>query len=61
MVMNLEAIRENNEGTVPGECLFFGSNETGGLDEHGEDHCYGYVDRGNPDPEERKRWHGTAR
>jgi len=61
MVMNLEAIEENNEGTVPGECLRYGNNEWGGLDEHGEDHCSGYIDKDDPDPAERARWRGTTR
>jgi hypothetical protein len=67
MVGNLEYIKQTNEGTIPGECLFFGCNESGGLGpyranhEDREDHCFGYVDKDEPDPEIRKRWYGTIR
>lgn len=37
------------EGSVPGECLAFGHNETGGLDREGNVHCMGFVDKDRPD------------
>jgi hypothetical protein len=61
MVASLDYIKVTNEGTIPGECLRFGCNETGGLDENGDDHCFGYVDKGHPDKEELDRWQGTKR
>jgi hypothetical protein len=46
---------------LPEECEFFGSNEDGGLDENGEDHCRRDVDAEEPDPEARSTWIGTKR
>lgn len=46
---------------LPQECEFYGSNEDGGLDENGEEHCCRYVDREDPDPEARAGWKGTAK
>jgi hypothetical protein len=46
---------------LPEECEFFGSNEDGGLDEQGQDHCWRYVDSEEPDPELRAGWKGTSR
>ena len=37
---------EGREGYIPQECEYYGNNEMGGLDESGEGHCFGYVDRG---------------
>jgi hypothetical protein len=37
------------EWYVPQECEFFGSNEMGGLDADGNDHCFGYRDDILPD------------
>ena len=42
-------IQETNEYYIPGECVAYGSNESGGmkLNENGEweDHCFGYRDK----------------
>lgn len=46
---------------VPGACLKYGSNEDEGLDEHGELHCAGYVDKDEPDEAKRNHWRGTHR
>jgi hypothetical protein len=46
---------------LPDECEFFGSNEDGGLDENGNEHCHRYVDAEEPDPEVRNTWVGTRR
>lgn len=45
----------------PDECLFFGANESGGLDENGRVHCMCYVDVADPDPAVRAAWTGTKR
>ena len=37
------------EWYIPGECEFYGSNEDGGLDGEGKDHCFGYRDSMLPD------------
>ena len=47
-------LRDNNttggpEAYVPQECEFYGSNEDGGLDEDGNEHCFGYRDEMLPD------------
>ncbi len=60
MVMNPEAAAIVGPH-LPGECVFFGTNEDGGLDEHGEAHCERYIDVDDPDPEVRARWKGTRR
>ena len=46
---------------LPLECVFFGSNEDGGLDENGNGHCGHYIDMDNPDEELKSQWHGTKR
>ena len=46
---------------LPDECLAYGCNETGGLDEDGNLHCGGYVDREDPDERRRQSWSGTSR
>jgi len=46
---------------LPQECEFFGFDENGGLDEHGEPHCERYVDAEDPDPDVRASWEGTRR
>ena len=37
------------EAYLPQECEFFGSNEDGGLDAKGNDHCWSYRDEMLPD------------
>lgn len=44
--VNPEAIEESHEGYLPGPCLYYGSNECEGYGPNGEDHCWGYEDRG---------------
>ncbi len=44
MVMNKAYADDTGEGYVPCECEFFGSNEDGGLDAEGNDHCSSYLD-----------------
>lgn len=44
MVANEEYIHQTNEYYLPSECLFYGCNETGGLDKDGNDHCFRYDD-----------------
>lgn len=46
---------------LPQECEFFGSNENGGLDENGEQHCRRYVDAEDPEASFRAEWRGTRR
>lgn len=46
---------------LPQECEFFGFDENGGLDEHGQLHCERYVDAEDPDPDARASWEGTRR
>ena len=60
MVLNPEAAAVMGP-FLPEECEFFGCNETGGLDEKGEDHCARYVDAADPDEAVRARWEGTRR
>jgi hypothetical protein len=49
LVMRIEYIEETKEGYKPGECCFYGHNETGGLmlDKNDEwvPHCFGYRDK----------------
>ena len=47
-VMNADYAEATKESYVPGECEFFGSNEDGGLDAEGNDHCFGYRDSALP-------------
>lgn len=44
MVLRIEYVDATHEGYIPQECCFFGSNEDGGLDAEGNDHCFGYRD-----------------
>lgn len=50
-IINANTIKEMQEKFpkhpywIPQECEFFGCNEDGGKDEHGEEHCYNYVDK----------------
>ena len=60
LVMNPEAVKIMGD-RFPDECLFFGCNEDGGLDEDGEHHCGRYVDQADPDYCRKKEWHGTRR
>lgn len=46
MVMNLEFYNATQEAYVPQECEFHGSNEDGGYDSNGEEHCFSYEDCG---------------
>lgn len=49
-IMNEQAMAEileqqsNHPGYVPQECEAYGFNESGGLDENGDQHCQQYVD-----------------
>jgi hypothetical protein len=60
MVLNPEAYAVMGPH-LPEECEFFGSNEDGGLDENGDEHCHRYVDADDPDPAARSTWTGTKR
>jgi len=44
IVLNPAYIAATGEAYIPQECEFYGFNETGGLDAHGHDHCFQYVD-----------------
>ena len=46
IVMNQDYYDATKEAYVPQECEFFGFNESGGLDENGEPHCFTYKDSG---------------
>jgi hypothetical protein len=46
---------------VPDTCCYFGCNEFEGVDENGNDHCWGYVDALNPNEELKAKWKGTKR
>ena len=59
-VMNKEAY-EVMGPILPDTCCAYGSNEDEGLDENGNDHCFGYVDKDDPDPARVARWVGTKR
>lgn len=49
MVMRQEYIDATHEGYIPQECEHFGFNEMGGLDEEGNEHCFGYKDSPDKD------------
>ena len=51
MVMRVEMLMTTGgkEAYIPQECEFFGCNEDGGLDDDGNDHCFGYRDEMLPD------------
>lgn len=59
-VMNPEALKTMG-AYFPDECLFFGCNEDGGLDEDGNHHCGFYVDREDPVQAVKDGWKGTER
>jgi hypothetical protein len=44
MVLNQDYFEQTGEAYIAQECEFYGSNEMGGLDEEGNDHCHGYRD-----------------
>jgi len=44
VVMNTDFLEATGESYVPQECEFYGFNETGGLDNEGNDHCRYYRD-----------------
>ncbi len=44
VVVRKEYVDETNESYVPQECEHYGHNEFGGLDAHGNTHCFGYMD-----------------
>jgi hypothetical protein len=44
IVMTDKYYKETGEGYIPEECERFGSNETGGLDADGNEHCSKYID-----------------
>jgi hypothetical protein len=49
---NSEYYAATGESEFPGECLFYGCNETGGMKKvKGKwvDHCHGYLDKDDPD------------
>jgi hypothetical protein len=48
MVMNKEYFNATGEGSIASECLAFGFNEMGGLDQDGKPHCFGYIDTEDP-------------
>lgn len=60
MVLNPEAYKVLGP-VVPDTCCYFGCNEDEGVDENGNDHCWRYVDRDDPDPDVRAKWTGTIR
>ncbi len=60
MVLNPEAQKVMGD-YLPQECEFFGSDEDGGNDEHGQPHCDQYVDAEEPDAEIKASWKGTVR
>ena len=44
----LEEIKQNypeHPWYIPMECEYYGFNETGGLDDEGRKHCFGYRDK----------------
>ena len=55
LIMNEDTMKElrsrykNPPPYLPQECEFYGCNETGGLDEDGNDHCKQYKDKDNTD------------
>lgn len=53
MIMNEEWSAPRSNGVVeiylPQECEYYGSNEDGGLDADGKDHCHRYRDEALPD------------
>lgn len=49
VVMNELETTGGREAYIPQECEAYGFNETGGLDNEGKDHCFGYRDNMIPD------------
>ena len=43
-VMNTAYVETTHEGYIPQECVFYGFNEMGGLDNEGREHCQTYRD-----------------
>jgi hypothetical protein len=48
VVMNQDYFEATGDTYLPGECEFFGFNETGGLDAEGKPHCHNYIDKDVP-------------
>lgn len=44
IVLNPDYVKDTGEAYIPQECEHFGFNETGGLDDKGKEHCFGYRD-----------------
>ena len=57
MVANPEYIKQTGEDRIAGECLFYGSNEVGGMMEDADGtwipHCFRYVDAKDPERTEK--------
>lgn len=49
MVQNSDYFNDTGESYLPEECEFFGSNEDGGYDAEGKEHCWKYRDSLWPD------------
>lgn len=49
MVMNPVYREQTGEAYIPQECEHYGSNEMGGLDADGNEHCWSYRDSLWPD------------
>lgn len=47
IVMNADYYAQTGESRVPGGCEFYGCNESEGLDDEGNPHCFNYVDAGD--------------
>ena len=60
IVMSVKVAVEKGTCMVPDVCCRYGCNEDEGLDRDGNVHCFGYVDREEPDEAKRKEWQGTA-
>lgn len=46
VVARLSYVNQTGEYYIPWECEYFGCNELGGTDGHGNPHCFNYVDKG---------------
>lgn len=49
VALNPDYVTDPPENWIPAECEFYGSNESGGLDDKGKDHCWKYRDSLWPD------------
>ncbi len=49
VVMNADYREATGESYIAQECEFYGFNETGGLDNVGEPHCFNYRDKDDPE------------